>query len=578
MKSGMRILYVVMEFIKSCIQNILNFFHFFLCETSPIPLAVAEAGGRAALFLKEEGEADKVTVVYSDDGFNFNASSKTLTLPKALPNFPNAVILKRYRFKNQKVMFFGNRALRIAYSTSNNHWVAEAKPLIKTARPVELSNVFLREEGILAVYYEKIIENERMQYFVHLALFAKENPEELIFQTEKPVWRQADVWSNQEIKPLGAIFIGSDLITYWLVDGKIISGAVLTDFTCRLTAAQKKPVLAKHTNNPLIKPRQANSWEAFNTFNPAALYVGGKVHLLYRAQGFDYISVIGYAASLDGTTINERLDEPVYSPNMAFENNLTGAVNQKFVSAGGYGGCEDARLTLLGDKIYMTYVAFDGWNPPRLALTCILLKDFLAKRWLWSKPVLISPPGIVDKSGCLLPEKINGKYVFFHRVFPDILVDFVDDLLFDGKSKWLRGEFRIKIRADRWDSRKIGIGAPPIKTTDGWLAIYYGVDDRDASRYHIGAMLLDLDNPTKVLYRSDEPILCPEEEYELNGFKPGICYPCGAVVIKNQLLVYYGGADSVVCVASAEMTDFLAKLKSHQSIYLNKVEIKEINY
>jgi predicted GH43/DUF377 family glycosyl hydrolase len=102
----------------------------------------------------------------------------------------------------------------------------------------------------------------------------------------------------------------------------------------------------------------------------------------------------------------------------------------------------------------------------RLALTSILLDDFLNKRWNWSKPVLISKPGIIDKSGCLLPEKIKGKYVFFHRVFPNILIDYVDDLSF-GENRYLKGQYQIKVRPNMWDSRKIGAGAPPIKTKDG---------------------------------------------------------------------------------------------------------------
>ena len=230
------------------------------------------------------------------------------------------------------------------------------------------------------------------------------------------------------------------------------------------------------------------------------------------------------------------------------------------------------------DKVYMTYVAFNYNMHPRLALTSILLEDFLNKRWHWSKPVLISPPGVIDKSGCLLPEKINNKYVFFHRVFPNILVDFVDDLNFDGKTCFLKGKYQIKVRKNKWDSRKIGTGAPPLKTKDGWLLIYYGVDNLDASKYHIGAMLLDLKNPTRVLYRTDKPILGPTEDYENCGFKPGIAYPCGAVILNNQLLVYYGGADSVVCVASANLSDFLADLKAKRAVKLEVVKVKEVVY
>ena len=157
-----------------------------------------------------------------------------------------------------------------------------------------------------------------------------------------------------------------------------------------------------------------------------------------------------------------------------------------------------------------------------------------------------------------------------HRVFPDILIDFVDSLDFsDGN--FLEGRYRIKTRDGYWDSRKIGAGAPPIKTKDGWLLIYYGVDDRDASQYKIGAMVLDASDPTKVLHRTDQPILEPVEWYENEGHKAGIAYPCGAAIIDNKLFVYYGGADTVVCVATAELSEFMESLIKDKKPKLTKV-------
>jgi predicted GH43/DUF377 family glycosyl hydrolase len=184
----------------------------------------------------------------------------------------------------------------------------------------------------------------------------------------------------------------------------------------------------------------------------------------------------------------------------------------------------------------------------------------LERRWKWGGVKIISPPGIIDKSGCLFPEKIKGKYVVMHRIFPNILIDFVDDLEFaDGAT--LQGTYAIKPRKDSWDSRKIGAGAPPIKTNDGWLLIYYAVDERDSSKYKIGAMLLDLKRPQKVLSRSSQPILEPLEWYENEGHKAGIAYPCGAVIKDGDLFVYYGGADSMVCVATANADEFITSLK-----------------
>lgn len=228
---------------------------------------------------------------------------------------------------------------------------------------------------------------------------------------------------------------------------------------------------------------------------------------------------------------------------------------------GGYGGCEDPRITKIDDKLYMTYVHYDGWNHPRVALTSIGIDDFHKQNFHWSDPVFISSPHVIDKNACILPEKIDGKYVIFHRVFPNILIDFVDDLDFDGKSRWLTGEYSISPRSMSWDSRKVGVGPTPIKTKEGWLVIYHGVGDDDPSRYKMGAMILDINNPAKVLYRSQRPILEPTESYENEGYKYGVAYPCGAVELKEQLIVYYGGADTVVCAATAPINNFLEMLK-----------------
>ena len=341
-------------------------------------------------------------------------------------------------------------------------------------------------------------------------------------------------------------------------------------------------VLDRFEGNPILEPETTHSWESKAVFNPAALYEGGKVHIVYRAIGDTDISVFGYASSVDGFYIDERLPEPIYVPREPFEGSglLSSMPSyhqrtyvptedesyESYVSGGGWGGCEDPRLTRIDDRIFMTYVAFDGYSPPRIALTSIHVNDFLAKNWQWKKSVLISLPGVVNKNACILPERINSKYVILHRIFPNILVDFVDDLDFDGTTRWLKGEFKIQPRASYWDSRKIGAGAPPIKTADGWLLIYNGVDERDPSRYKIGAMLLDLKAPTKVLFRSKEPILEPLAWYENEGWKSGVIYPCGTVVIEDRLLVYYGGADKVACVASAKLGELLDQLVGRREV------------
>ncbi|MDZ4228502.1 MAG: hypothetical protein U1E54_04630 [Candidatus Levybacteria bacterium] len=510
----------------------------------------------------------------SEDGFDFKISDKKYTTPSYPEGFPNAVIVPNADCKSKKVMFFGNRSINVAYSDTGESWNKEDKPLIISPQVLEVGNVFVSKQGLLLLYFGKRVKDGITYYDAYLALLDKKT-QKLIWKTDKPIWKHQDLWPKQAVRFIGSILLNKTIIIYFLVDLKVLYAVALSGFKYDPSYLSRGK-LDKHVANPIISPKTENSWEAFNTFNPAALQIKGKVHILYRAQGFDYISSVGYAFSNDGICIDERLSKPIFVPSMHFESNNIQSADFDYMSGGGFGGCEDPRVTLMGNKVYMVYVAFDGWMPPRLAMTSILLNDFLNKRWLWSKPVLISPPGIVDKSGCLLPEKINGKYVFFHRVYPNILIDYVDDLNFDGKTKFLRGQYKIAVRQDKWDSRKIGVGAPPIKTKDGWLLIYYAVDNKNDKKYQVGAMLLDLKNPTKVLYRTDQPIMKPDKDYECNGFKPGVVYPCGAVVIDRQLLVYYGGADSCVCVATTDLDLFLKKLKAKKPILSNSIKVKEI--
>ena len=132
-----------------------------------------------------------------------------------------------------------------------------------------------------------------------------------------------------------------------------------------------------------------------------------------------------------------------------------------------------------------------------------------------------------------------------------MLVDYVDSL--DSKNTSINTYHNGNGNLKRWDNLMRGAGAPPIRTKYGWLLLYHAMDRRDPNRYKVGAMILDLKDPTKVLYRSSRPILEPVERYENQGFKSGVVYVCGAVVKNEELFVYYGGADSVVCVATVNL-------------------------
>ena len=318
------------------------------------------------------------------------------------------------------------------------------------------------------------------------------------------------------------------------------------------------PLLKKFDGNPIIEPDEAHDWESQYTFNPAAVYEEGKVHLAYRAIGESGLSVFGYASSRDGVHVDERLDVPMYVSLKPLCPPQAPAVCYVSNSGGSWDGCEDPRLTKLDDRLYMTYTAFDCY--PRVALTSIDIKDFLEKRWNWKEPVFLSPPGEIHKNWVIFPEKINGKYAILHSITPDICIDYFDDLEFDG-AMFIKSSHGSPYRKKCWDTRVRGVGPPPIRTEAGWLVLYHAIDDRDPGRYKMGAILLDIKNPKKELYRSERPILEPDEQYENEGFKSGILYSCGAVVVNGTLFVYYGGADTVACVATADLHQFLAEIK-----------------
>jgi len=406
------------------------------------------------------------------------------------------------------------------------------------------------------------------------ALFDKNNPVGIAWRGELPLWKGwIEAEKGREFVPLGAARLEDRLYIYWSVgnDDVVVSSVPVPFQRSHIEVPKEKLLLKKHHANPVLVPRSHYYWESEAVFNPAALYADGRVHLLYRAIGPQGLSVLGYAGSTDGLTFDDRPDTAAYFPREPFEGtrqSLTGptSLSDIFASGGGWGGSEDPKLTQIGSTIYLTYVAYNGWSNPRVAISSISKKNFVEKNWKWSKPRVMSRPDVIDKSATLLPQKVNGKYVVFHRVYPDILIDFVEDLEF-GEGMWLKNEHKISPRPGMWDSRKVSVGAPPIKTKDGWLVIYHAVDDREDDKYKIGAMILDLRDPTKVLYRTNHPILIPDMHYENDG-KPGVAYPCGAVVIDETLYVYYGGGDRVVCVATADLKTFLREVKKDEAVEL----------
>lgn len=316
-------------------------------------------------------------------------------------------------------------------------------------------------------------------------------------------------------------------------------------------------ILTKPSENPIISPKGENVWEAWQTFNPGVILLKDRIHFMYRAIGEDSISRFGYASSGDGFKIDERLPYPVYGHKTK---ERTFNIHSYF-SGGSFGGAEDPRIVRVNgeDTLYMTYTACD--KGLGVAITSIKVNNFLRKEWKWKQPKLISAPGEFHKNWVIFPEKIKGKYAILHSISPKISVAYRDSLKFK-EGEYIESHYDCNIRRKKncWDNWVKGAGAPPIKTKAGWLLFYHAIDDNEPSKYKVGALLLDLTDPTKILHRSKEPILEPDERYENNGYKAGIVYVSGAVVKNGELLVYYGASDSYIGIAHANLEEFLKAL------------------
>jgi len=296
--------------------------------------------------------------------------------------------------------------------------------------------------------------------------------------------------------------------------------------------------MKRFEGNPILKPIAKHPWESRRVFNAAAVVLNKRIHILYRAIGNDGVSRIGYADTSDGYHIQNRLPFPVFEPADKAEGN----------------GCEDPRLAHLDDTIVLAYTALaerDHEQLYQVSLTSINVADFLGKQWNW-KDRLLPFRGIRNKDGVVFPRRIGGKYVMFHRLDPDICVAYSDEL-----RRWYDIRSVITPRNKSWDCWKVGAAGTPIELNEGWLFVYHGVNFEKV--YSLGVALLDKVDPEFVLYRSQEPILMPVEDYERFGKVPNVVFSCGNALIDGEVLIYYGGADSVLCVVTYDLNELMPK-------------------
>lgn len=329
--------------------------------------------------------------------------------------------------------------------------------------------------------------------------------------------------------------------------------------------------LHKFEGNPILSPHPAHPWENLSVCNPGAWYENGTFFLLYRAAGDDEGHVIhfGLATSTDGFHFERHGELPVLSPS----------------SDGPDAGCiEDPRIVKFDDAFFITYAyrpfppgrywlnpGNDAHKPfARLNQTRFLAENLTNSGLLTTTDFIhykrlgrMTQAHLDDRDVILFPEKVGRQYVMLHRpkewvgpaygtTYPAMWISYSADLL-----SWERSELLLKGETE-WE-RKIGGSTPPLRTDHGWLTLYHGVDDRGI--YRVGAVLLDLDNPSKVIGRTKEPIMEPEYAYETQGLYNGVVFPTGNVIVGDTLYVYYGGADKYCGVATASVKELVNAIR-----------------
>ncbi len=219
----------------------------------------------------------------------------------------------------------------------------------------------------------------------------------------------------------------------------------------------------------------------------------------------------------------------------------------------------DPRVTWIDDRYWITWC--NGYNGPTIGIGYTF--DF--KTFYQCENAFLP----FNRNGVLFPEKIDGKYAMLsrpsdngHTPFGDIFISYSPDMKFWGEHRCVMKVTPFEESA--WQCLKIGAGSVPLKTKDGWLMFYHGVIRTcNGYRYSMGAVLLDLNKPDKVLYRTRDYLLAPAAPYELTGDVPNVVFPCAALCDGKRIAVYYGAADTTVCMAFGYLDEIIAYIKEH---------------
>lgn len=299
----------------------------------------------------------------------------------------------------------------------------------------------------------------------------------------------------------------------------------------------------RHPRNPILTaadwPYPANS-----VFNPAAVVVDGETLIVARVedlQGISHLTVARSANGVDGWTV---APEPLLAPEDGVESEQW--------------GFEDPRVVWL-PELERWAITCTAYGPPGPAVYLATTSDFRT----------VERHGVIkraeDKNAALLPERIDGKWILFHRPSEGAVAGSGGEIVVSRSPDLASWSAPEQVLAPRdgawWDSRRIGIGPPPLRTDVGWLIVYHGVKDTVAGGlYRVGLALTDLAEPTRVLHRLPGWVLGSREEYERTGDVPNAIFPCGLIhdEATGRVRLYYGAADTSIALATAQLDDLLA--------------------
>lgn len=340
----------------------------------------------------------------------------------------------------------------------------------------------------------------------------------------------------------------------------------------------------RFTQNPLLSPADLKpsreGLEITCLLNPGAFTFDGKIWLIVRvaerpvqqsgiisfpvltATGLEIVEIEESHPELiatDPRVINYQLSD--YLTTLSHLRLLCSDDGINFYEPAGYPqlhgegedeifGIEDCRVAQIDETYYLTYTAVSAHG---VAVGMRSTKDWK----YFEQHGLILPPH--NKDCAIFEEQIKGKYYALHRPSSVALGgNYIWLAESENGTHWGRHKCIIKTRRGMWDSVRVGAGAAPIKTEKGWLEIYHGANEKH--QYCLGAFLMDLDNPYQVIAQSEQPIMVPQEEYELKGFFGHVVFTNGHIVKGDELTVYYGAADEFVCGAKFSIKEILATL------------------